>query len=127
MVSQVSGVQLYPLRVVTQRLASTPATRLPHVVPFLASTIASCREIFKYSEASEQQGKDGSEVGVVVHKLKTQLSTLLQDKSVEARWSAVILIKATVEAGGWSILQSCGAWTRGLLAILNVRGSTSVS
>ncbi|MCJ1380682.1 hypothetical protein MMC17_003790 [Xylographa soralifera] len=44
---------------------------------------------------------------------------MLQDKSVEARWSAVVLIKATVEAGGWSVLQNCGAWTRGLLAILN--------
>ncbi|MCJ1393446.1 hypothetical protein MMC18_006321 [Xylographa bjoerkii] len=118
MVSEVSSVHSYPLRVVTQRLASTPTKRLPHIVPFLANTIAGSREIFKQSEASEQ-GKDGSDVDVVVHKLKTQLSTLLQDKSIEARWSAVILIKATVEAGGWSILQSCGAWTRGLLAILN--------
>ncbi|MCJ1282959.1 hypothetical protein MMC26_002286 [Xylographa opegraphella] len=118
MVSQVTGLQFYPLRVVTQRLASTPTNRLPHVVPFLSNTIANCRDVFKHSEISEQT-KDGSEVGIVVHKLKTQLSTLLQDKRIEARWSAVILIKATVEAGGWSILQGCGAWTRGLLAILN--------
>ena len=125
MVSQASGLPIYPLRVVTQRLTSTPTNRLPHIVPFLANTIASCREIFKHSESSEK-GKDGSEVGIVVHKLKTQLSTLLQDKSVEARWSAVVLIKATVEAGGWGILQSCGAWTRGLLSILNVRRSVSI-
>ena len=125
MVPQISGPQLYPLRVVTQRLASTPTNRLPHVVPFLASTIAGCHEIFKHLETLEE-GKDGSEVGIVVHKLKTQISTLLQDKSVEARWSAVILIKATVEAGGWNILQSCGAWVRGLLAILNVRRSVSI-
>ncbi|MCJ1405077.1 hypothetical protein MMC11_008303 [Xylographa trunciseda] len=118
MVQQVPSVHIYPLRVVTQRLATTPTKRLPHIVPFLANTIAVCHELFDYAESSDL-GKDGSEVGIVVHKLKTQLSTLLQDKSVEARWSAVVLIKATIEAGGWGVLHSCGAWTRGLLAILN--------
>ena len=120
MVSKTADVPIYPLRIVTQRLTSTPTERLPHVVPFLANTIAGCRGIFNHLE-SQEQGKDGSEIGLVVHKLRTHLSTLLQDKRVEGRWSAVVLIKATVEAGGWSILQGCGTWTRGLLAILNVR------
>ena len=103
----------------TQRLALTPSKRLPQLVLFLADTIAGCREILSASEGLER-GKDGSERGVLAHKLKTQLSTLLLEKSIEARWSAVVLIKATIEAGGWNILQGSGAWTRGLLGILNV-------
>ena len=112
-----------PLRSVTHRLASTPVKRLPHISPFLANTIASCFDTFSTPDGNENT-KDSSELGVLVHKFKTQLSTLLQDKTIEARWSAVVLIKATIEVGGWATLQDCGAWTRGMLAILNVCGNS---
>ena len=124
MVSQRAEVPLYPLKIVTQRLASTPSKRLPSIVPFLANTIAGCGPLFTTS-ANQEKSKDTSEIGVLIHKLKTQITTLLQDKTVEARWSAVVLIKATVEAGGWTILQGCGVWVRGLLGVLNVCKTSS--
>ncbi|MCJ1248179.1 hypothetical protein MMC30_005396 [Trapelia coarctata] len=124
MVSHTGHLPESRLRAVTQRLALTPNKRLPQLVPFLADTITGCREILSTSEGRER-GKDDSELGVLVHKLKTQLSTLLLEKSVEARWSAAVLIKATIEVGGWDILQGSGGWTRGLLGILNRPDSTA--
>lgn len=108
-----------PLRVVTQRLSSTPTKQLPHVAPYLASTIAQCAEAFTAS-TNEDQATGGPSSAVIVHKLKTQLSALLQDKSTEAKYAAIVLIKATVEVGGWNVLQGVGAWVRGLISILGV-------
>ena len=108
-----------PLRVVTQRLSSTSSKQLPHIAPYLAVSITQCGKALTTLD-KEGQAVGGSESAVAVHKLKTQLSALLQDKSPEARYAAVILIKATIEVGGWSILQGAGIWVRGLLAILGV-------
>ena len=58
-----------------------------------------------------------------VHKLKTQLSTLLGGKSPEGRFAAVVLIKAAIEVGGWEVLRGSEPWVRGLLAILAVGSS----
>lgn len=112
-----------PLRVVTQRLSSTPSKQLPRVAPYLATIIAQCAKAFATTD-KESQGVGGSESAIIVHKLRTQLSALLQDKSPEARYAAVILIKATVEVGGWDILQGVGAWARGLIAVLGVSKSS---
>lgn len=109
-----------PLRVVTQRLSSTPAKHMAHVAPCLAASIIDCRDIIS-SSTNHGGGKDASETSVLVHKLKSQLSALLQEKAVEARWAAVVLIKATVEVGGWEVLRGSGAWVRGLLGLLGVR------
>lgn len=117
-----SAIQSFSsLRVITHRISTTPSSQLPHVAQYLAASIASCRNVLR---ASEKGGQNADESSVLVHKLKTQLSALLQDKSAYARYSAVILIKATVEAGGWSILQSSGPWIRGLVGILGVSRPT---
>lgn len=108
-----------PLRVVTQRLSSTPSRQLPHIAPYLASTIAQCGKAFT-APVKDGQAIGGSDSTVVAHKFKTQLSALLQDKSPEARYAAVILIKVTVEVGGWNVLQGVGVWVRGLIGILGV-------
>lgn len=108
-----------PLRVVTQRLSSTPSKQLPHVAPYLATTIAQCARLFAVP-TKEGQNVGESESAVTVHKLKTQLSALLQDKSLGARYAAVILVKATVENGGWNVLQGVGPWVRSLIGILGV-------
>lgn len=63
-------------------------------------------------------------MNVLIHKLKAQLSALLQDKSPQARYSALILIKATIEVGGWNVLQGSGAWVRAMIA--NLRVSCSI-
>ncbi|CAD6581646.1 MAG: hypothetical protein ASARMPRED_000666 [Alectoria sarmentosa] len=106
-----------PLRVVTQRLSSTPSKQLPHVAPYLATTITQCGKAFT-APSNNGQIVGGVDSVVIFHKLKTQLSALLQDKGPEARYAAVILIKATVEVGGWNVLQGVGAWVRGLVGIV---------
>lgn len=116
----------YPLRSVTRRLASTPVAQLPYLAHSLARTISTCGEVLS-SIDEQSQKKAQSEVAVLVHKLGTQISTLLQDRSKEARWSAVVLVKATIEAGGWSILQSSDKWVRALLGLIGVSQSTKLS
>jgi len=56
---------------------------------------------------------------VAVHKFRTLITTLLQDRTVQGRWSAIVLVKATVEVGGWETLQKSLPWVRGLLGFLN--------
>ena len=59
-----------------------------------------------------------SDAAVLVHKLKTQISTLLQEGSIQARWVAMILVKATIAAGGYEVVQGVASWTRSLITIL---------
>lgn len=108
---------LTTLRVITQRLTVTPPWQLPHIVPYLASTIPSCAKVLQ-NPSSPGQTNDGSEIAVVIHKFKTRISTLLAEKSPQAQWAAVVLIKSTVESGGLEVLRASGAWIRGLLGIL---------
>ena len=108
-----------PLRVVTSRIASSSPWQLPYIVPSLAATILTCGQILSGVE-TQSKGKDKSEASVIIHKYKTQLSTLLQEKTREARWAGVVLVKATVEAGGYEILHISAAWVRGLIGLLGV-------
>lgn len=105
------------LRAVTHRLNNTPVKELPHIAPYLASSILSCADAFK--SVSERLAGKNDELALQIHKLKSRLASLLQERSVEGRFTAIVLVKATVEAGGREILESCGPWLRGLLAILS--------
>lgn len=69
---------------------------------------------------------DASESSVLVHKLKTQISTLLSGKSTEGRFAAVVLIKAIVAVGGWEVLRGVESWVRGLLSVLGVGDPVSL-
>jgi pre-rRNA-processing protein RIX1 len=111
------------LRPITQRLTSTPVKDLPHIVYFLASSIATCGQALQ--APSDQATPRGNDNAVLVHKLKTRISSLLQDRSHEARFTAVVLIKAVVEAGGRESLGSAESWMRGLLALLGKNDSVS--
>ena len=108
-----------PLRVITQRLTSTPIWQLPHIVPYLITTISESGKEFLTTENQSQAG-DGGDYAVLVHKYKTQISALLQERSAQGRWAAIVLIKVTVGIGGWEILQGTEGWVRGLLGILGV-------
>lgn len=119
MVQRTAGHPSTQLRAISQRLMSTPSKQLPYIVPYLANALISCKHQLSEPE-SPSKAKDGSDDAVLVHKFKTQLSALLQDKSVESRWAAIVLIKAMVEVGGWEILHGAGPWTRGLIGILGV-------
>ncbi|KAH9830069.1 rRNA processing/ribosome biogenesis [Teratosphaeria destructans] len=103
------------LRAITYRLSSTPSRHLPQVATQIAGQLWSCKDLLSTPSDSTQQSNDAS---VAVHRFKTQLSTLLQDRTIEGRWSAVVLVKSAIEAGGLEVVSKSHAWVRSLLAIL---------
>jgi pre-rRNA-processing protein RIX1 len=108
------------LRVLCFQLSSTPAVDLPRLTPTLLRHVLRCH-IPLSSPAGNAAKADAPASSVLVHKLKTQLSTLLNGKSPEGRFAAVVLIKAVVEVGGWEILHGTESWVRGMLSLLGVR------
>ncbi|KAK2765993.1 hypothetical protein FQN54_007508 [Arachnomyces sp. PD_36] len=112
------------LRAVTHRLTTTPVKELPQIAPHLAASLGDCGQIL--SAPQNQKGAKGNpESALLVHKLKARVSSLLQDHTVEGRWTGVILVKAAVEVGQWELLRGCEPWIRGLMAILNKPDPTS--
>ena len=107
------------LRTVCVQLQSTPVAQLPQVTPLLLRNIARCRVPLSAPSGNAAKS-DASETSVLVHKLKTHVSTLLNGRSIEGKFVAVVLIKGLVDAGGWEILRGAEPWTRGLLAIITV-------
>lgn len=102
-------------------LSNTPAADLPRITPSLLSHVLRCHAPLSSSSAiSAKNDSSASASSVLVHKLKTQLSTLLNGKSSEGRFAAIVLIKGVVEVGGWEVLQGSESWVRGLLAVLGV-------
>ena len=114
---------LTSLRLVSNRLSSTPSWRLTHVVPVLAESINGCSSIVL--NANEKGAKGNVDLGVYVHKIRTRISALLQDKSPQARWTAIVLVKAFVEAGGIETLRISGAWVRSMIGILTKQDPAS--
>ncbi|KAI9924448.1 hypothetical protein ASPWEDRAFT_102064 [Aspergillus wentii DTO 134E9] len=105
------------LRAVTHRLTTTPVQQLPQIASFLATSLSDCGELLS-APLNQKSGKSESDNAVQVHKLKTRLSSLLQDRTFEGRWTAVVLVKATVEAGQWEVLRGCEPLVRNLISIL---------
>ena len=110
--------QAHLIRLVTQRLSQAEPDRLPSYISSLSETLSQCGDVLG---RHGQSGKDASDLTVQVHKLKTQISSLLQSKSCPGKWAAVILIKTVVEAGGLEVLQDAKPWVGGLLRLLAVR------
>lgn len=108
------------LKVLCFLLSSSPPTDLPRLTPTLLRHVLRC-QVPLSSPAGNTGQADASATSVHVHKLKTQLSSLLVGKSVEGRFAAVVLLKAVVEVGGWEVLQGTESWVRGLLSVLTVR------
>lgn len=112
------------LRILCLRLTSTPPKDLPNLTPTLVQYVFQCQ--IPLSNPSVNSGKaDASQSAVLVHKLKTQLTTLLNGKSAEGRFAAIVLIKVVVEVGGWEILRDAGSWVRGLLSVLGKPDSSA--
>jgi hypothetical protein len=110
------------LRVLCFQLSTTATHDLPRLTPTLLQRLARCHPILSTS-AGSSAGPDASASSVLVHKLKTQLCTLLKGQSLEGRFTAVALIKTMVEVGGWEVLQGPelnSSWVPGLLSILVV-------
>jgi pre-rRNA-processing protein RIX1 len=110
------ATELATLRALSFRISSTATAQLPQHVPAIAASLSTCRTLLSSTQTSN--AKTSSEASVAVHKFRTLLSTLLQDRTIQGRWSAIVLIKATIEVGGWETLQKSLPWVRGLLAIL---------
>lgn len=106
------------LQVLCRRLASTDPDDLLRLCPSLIKQIQRCQSVL--SQPSDQKPKEGSsESSVLVHKLRTQITTLLNNgRSLPGRFSAAILIKAVIDTGGWECLRTSEPWVRGLLSIL---------
>ncbi|KAF2484623.1 rRNA processing/ribosome biogenesis-domain-containing protein [Neohortaea acidophila] len=110
-----SSASVASLRAITYRIASTPVQQLPHVAAQISSSLWNTRDLLS---ASPDQLKSNAEAATLVHRFTKTLFSLLQDRTVEGRWAAVVLLKATIEAGGLELLTKSGAWVRSLLAIL---------
>ncbi|KAJ4312982.1 hypothetical protein N0V84_009650 [Fusarium piperis] len=105
------------LRVLCRKLTSIPPTQLPHALPSLINHVLHCKE--PLSAPQERKVKDSSSEGAqLVHKLKASITTHLNGRSREARFTAIGLIKAVVDVGGWEVLRGCGPWVGGLLSVV---------
>ncbi|KAL4737537.1 rRNA processing/ribosome biogenesis-domain-containing protein [Aspergillus similis] len=106
------------LRAVNHRLTTVPVQKLPAIAASLAASITECGELLSAPQ-SQKAGKSDLDHSVQVHKLVTRVSSLLQDRSFEGRWAAVVLVKALVEAGQWEIIRGSEPFVRGLMSILS--------
>lgn len=108
------------LRVLCRRLASTNPDDLPRLCPILVNHLLQCGPVL--SAAHDQKTKnDSSDAAVHVHKLKTQINALLNGKNNNGRFTAVVLVKAMVDVGGWECLRLSLPWVQGLSSIIQVR------
>lgn len=107
------------IRLITQRLSQAEPSQLPDIIPSLTAPLSECHEIFA------RERNDGSEISRLVHKFKTQVTTMLHGREVQGRWAAVVLIKGSIEpllygAGGLETIKSLEQWMKGLLRLLKV-------
>lgn len=100
------------LRAIANRLTSTSVDDLTCQVGHLATSIANCQDILQSQNLTNDQS-------IVVHKLKTRTSSLLQDRTLEGRFCGIVVVRALVEAGGLVVLSETGSWIRALISCLN--------
>ncbi|KAI0383103.1 hypothetical protein F5Y04DRAFT_39376 [Hypomontagnella monticulosa] len=105
------------LRNLCRRLTTTKVEQLPALLPSLLKDLLRCQEpLSKPQEAKASESS--SESAILVHKLKTQISALLNSRTVQGRFVGVTLVKAAIETGGWECLRTSESWVRGLLSAL---------
>lgn len=108
------------LRAASYRIAAASPQSLPAVVAHVVASLHQCKRLLSQPQSARQ--KDG-EAGLVVHRLNTQITSLLQSRTHQERWAAAALIKAYSEAGGWEVLsKSASKWVAGLVGNLKKHG-----
>jgi pre-rRNA-processing protein RIX1 len=107
------------LRSLCRKLTSTKPEQLPNLLPALLKDVQRCQGPLSEPQDSKSSA-NSSEAAVLVHKLRKQITTLLNGRSVEGRFAATALVKAAIEAGGWECLRMSEPWVQGLLSILQV-------
>lgn len=119
------------LRTITSLLTSDVAlpAHIPTIVSLLysSSVLESCNSLAGANGTNAQKRKyvgAGEDVGVLLHKYKTRVSSLLQSKTPQARWSGVALVKASVESSFECLASHGGSWVRLLVPLLVVRNDS---
>jgi pre-rRNA-processing protein RIX1 len=107
------------LRSICRKLTIATNEQLPNLLPVLLKDLQRCQ-----GPLSEHHGPktsaNSSEAAVLVHKLRTQIGSLLKGRSLEGRFAAVVLIRTYIEVGGWECLRAAEPWVTGLVSILQV-------
>ncbi|KAI0486664.1 rRNA processing/ribosome biogenesis-domain-containing protein [Xylaria cf. heliscus] len=111
------------LRSICRRLTSTKIEQLPPLLPALLRDVGRCRETL--SRPLEPKSSEGSpEAAILVHSLKTQITTLLNGRTSQGRFVGAAMVKAVVENGGWECLRASEPWVRGLISIIQKKDPT---
>ncbi|KAI1354478.1 rRNA processing/ribosome biogenesis-domain-containing protein [Xylaria sp. FL0043] len=100
------------LRSICRRLTSTQVEQLPPVVPILLKDVQRCQGPLS------QPLEPSSEASGLIHKLKTQITSLLNGRTSQGRFVGAALAKAVVESGGWECLRASGPWVNGLISAI---------
>jgi pre-rRNA-processing protein RIX1 len=100
------------------QLLNAPNFALLRCLPEMQRQVQRCQ--VPLSTSSESITKSDPTTAVLVHKLKTCLTSFLNSRIPEQRLTAVVLIKAVIEVGGWEVLRTSEPWVRGLLSVLAV-------
>ncbi|KAI0526258.1 rRNA processing/ribosome biogenesis-domain-containing protein [Xylaria bambusicola] len=106
------------LRTICRRLTSTKVEQLPPLLPLLLKEVGRCQE-----HISQPWGAS-SEASVLIHKLKTHITSLLNGRTSQGRFVGAALVKAVVEAGGWECLRTSGPWVSGLISAIQKKDPT---
>lgn len=115
MATQQPNQSILTLRAITYRISSTPTKQLPQIVQQISGSLWTCKDLLS---TPQQTSKANSESSTLLHRFRTSLSSLLQDRTIEGRWAGVVLVKAAVEAGGLETLSKPSNWIKSLLGIL---------
>ncbi|KAI1452257.1 hypothetical protein F4805DRAFT_41990 [Annulohypoxylon moriforme] len=105
------------LRSLCRRLTATRVEQLPSLLPSLLKDLLRCQEPLSRPQEAKTS-ESSSESAVLVHKLKTQISALLNSRTIQGRFVGVALVKCVIETGGWECLRTSELWVRGILSIL---------
>ncbi|KAI0389511.1 rRNA processing/ribosome biogenesis-domain-containing protein [Xylariaceae sp. FL0594] len=106
------------LRSLCRRLASTKAEQLPPLLPALLKDVARCQEPLSRPVEAKPSSESSRDAADLVHKLKTQITSLLKSRTSQGRFVGAALVKAVVESGGWEALRASEPWVRELIAIV---------
>ncbi|RKF74497.1 putative arm repeat-containing protein [Golovinomyces cichoracearum] len=103
------------LQILCDQLSTVPVIDLLYLLPSLSQNALCCKDL----KTTSSSLPDASDTSVLLHKLRTLLTKLLNGKEVEGRFVAVILVKAYVDVKGLEEgLKHIGSWVRSLIAVL---------
>ncbi|KAL7270565.1 hypothetical protein RUND412_006723 [Rhizina undulata] len=118
-----TGDPISALRTINTLLSTTPDVSLPSQIPSIvtllySSPILQSLATISNASGSAQKQKSAEEASILLHKFKTRISSLLQSKSPQARWSGVALVKGCVESSFECLVSHGGVWVRSLVPLL---------